>query len=1366
MTSDKSRPSPILLANTWSRILYSWISELHDTSHRQKTLHLADLYDLLPEYESIKLTEKLENNWFDEIKRNPDKPNLFYATMRTIRWKPFLLGFLLIPYRIGILTQPLLIVSLMRFFEPCSTMSIQYACFLAILSILAALCSSFFYHRFFFSIYACAMQTRVAYHGLIYHKILRLSSRSLTAMSSGEIVNIFSNDACQIEMIIHSINFLWLTIVDIIVMTAFFWYFVNYIAFIAIGYTLLLVLLVVLMSHLLVHFRLKILKVTDERINTMSEIIKSMRIVKMYCWESAFVRKISDIRRREIIRCALRFIPETVELFFSQTYSCITFFITYAAMWSLNIPFDTRFFAVAACILSYLGFVILSFGNGIRYFGNYLTAVKRLQKFLLLDESERDRRLFYELDESIDKTNIDEQHAIQIPMKKMIKVECNLKRAGWEKNELFALENIVFTAYTGDLICIIGSVGSGKSSLLQTLTGEIPFFDGQVRLQGSFCYVPQEPCNLIMILIDRFISLFFILIGIFSSTIKRNILFGKDYDPGLFRRVINATALDTDLAHLPHGVNTLVGDQGVMLSGGQKARVNMARALYRDSDIYLLDDPLSAVDAKVSKHLFDKSIKGYLCDKICILITHQIQFLRGATKIIVLENGKMVQTGAFDELIESSSLFCHLLENIHQQEKEQSESPTNFQRRHSIRHLTVIESEKEDGFALDSGSFETQEKGSVKWNVYATYLQEGVGTFLGIFILILMFGFREVTSIVYSWWLAKWSDDEGYRHRHQINCTETINENVNIIRSMDNTEWNEYRNDRFYFYCGIGLVLLILSFLRIITLKTICLNSGRKLHNKMFQRLIRCPISFFDLNPIGRILNRFTKDISIVDEYLPWTFFDFLERLFQVLGVVALVSWLNPWSFIPAIMATIGMLFIRHRFARCSRDLKRLESTARSPIYSYLTSTILGLKVIRSYHAEKTCLSEFFSLLDDNSRANYLFLITNRWAAIRFDWITISFIAFVTAMAVIVRTTGRLFSSADIALTLSFSLNLMGLLQWAIRQSVQLETQMTSIERILDYCALEQEPPAQVSPNDQPPTSWPSHGEIIFNDVSMSHSNLPDAPLALRNISLIIRPGEKIGIVGRTGAGKSSFIQTIFRMGKLVNGQIIIDNIDISTVGLDDIRRRISIIPQDPVLFTGTIKSNLDQFGDYSDVEIWHALEQVQLKKLVNDIMPHGLHSHVYEGGSNLSVGQKQLVCLARAILKKSKILVIDEATANVDNATDALIQKAIREQFQNCTVLTIAHRLRTVIDSDRIMVLGDGRILEFDTPRGLLSNINSQFSSFVKQTGPAEAEHLRTLATNIKFNTENNQEIFSNNETSLGHDHETVPLISSLISI
>ncbi|CAF1632625.1 unnamed protein product [Rotaria magnacalcarata] len=1199
MKSYPSNPSPFLYANKWSQLFHNWISVLINLSHKQGTVYLNDLYDILPEYESKQLTDILQNNWFDELKRSPENPSLLLATIRTVGWKPMMIGLLLVPN-----STPL----------------------------------------------------------------------------------------------------------DIIAMIFLFWHFMNYISLIAIGYTVLIALIATLIGHIAVYYRTKILQVTDKRVKLMAEIIKSMRIVKMYCWESAINRKVRSVRKHEIIRYAIRSIFDSIQTIFTQTYITVTFLIIFGTMWLLNMHFDMRLFTVAACMLCYLEISLMEFGIGMHDLVHYAAAEKRIQKFLLLDEFEKDRSLKSVVCKTAD-YNLDN------PMISPSKVECYISQASWEMNGLFSLKNVIFNAYPGDLICVIGPVGSGKSSLLQTLTNEITFLNGSIQLQDSFCYVPQEP-------------------WIFSSTVKENIIFGEEYNSKKFQRVIQAVALDTDFIQLPNGANTLVGDQGVMLSGGQKARVNMARALYRNTDIYLLDDPLSAVDVQVSKHLFERCIKDYLHEKICILVTHQIQFLKDATKIIVLNNGEMVHRGTYSELLESSSSFSNLLSKINQQEHKEHSKDTRIQS--VTRYVSFSESISEEKQFLLSDDLEIKAKGSVKWHVYVEYLRAAAGLILGLILLISVFSMREAIFFFCNWWLAEWSEDNYYRRDQVRNCTEDSNKKMNEIRSMNSQEWAHHQRWRFYFYCGIAFILVILTLLRTITLKVVCLNASRVLHNKMFQRIIHCPISFFDLNPIGRILNRFTKDMAIVDEELPTTIFDFLPCFFQVIGIMVLVSWLNPWAFIPSGIATMCMLYIRYRFAHCSRDLKRLEGITRSPFYSYLTSTIHGLKVIRSCHAENICASEFFSHVDTNTRVEYLFLTTTRWAVIRFDWVTVFFVAIVTLLSIGLRVFGRQFSSADIALTLSYSLSLMGLLQWTIRQSVEIETKMTSVERILEYCSLGQETSVQRLPKYEPSINWPSHGRIVFDNVSISY--FQDSPLVLRGISLNIEPGEKIGIIGRTGAGKSSFIQALFQMAILVDGHIQIDNVDIATVELYDVRKRISIIPQDPVLFHGTMRSNLDQFGHYSDAEIWNALEQVQLKSLVRNSMPNGLLSSVNESGSNLSVGQKQLVCLARAILKKSKILVIDEATANVDNATDELIQRAICDQFKACTVLTIAHRLRTVINSDRIMVLSNGELVEFDTPETLLSDVQSHFAILVEQTGTNEAEYLRTIA-NFKLSMNKSKE-------------------------
>ncbi|CAF4026024.1 unnamed protein product [Adineta steineri] len=1303
MSSSSYDSNPFLRANIFSRFFHSWVTPLLKKSHKNGVLHLNDLYDLPAHLQSTELTDKLERNWFDEVKRYPNNPSLIRVTLRTVGWKPFAYGILAFLNGLLQIIQPLIVTVLMSFFEPCSSMPSWQAWLLALATIVAALSSSLINNEYIYKIDIYAMQIFIAYTGLICRKVLRLSLYSMNSITSGEITNLLVNDANQIQRVAIFFNDMLFAPIQVILVIFVFWYFVKYIAFIAIGYTVFLLLIQPLYSRMFVSIRTKILQITDERLKIMSEIIKSMRIVKMYCWERAFIQKICLIRKREIIQYTYYAICKCIQDIFTNNYTTLIFLMMYGTMWSLDIILDTRFFAISSCLLGFMRIYCINyFSYAIRDISNYLVARKRIEAFLLLDECERDIRLLSSSNEIEIINNVTTQE---------VQVICDLKEAQWEKNGVFKLQNIVFDAHPGDLICIIGAVGSGKSSLLQTLTGEIGFFEGKVRLHGSFCYVPQEA-------------------WIFSSTIKNNILFGKEYNHKLFQRVIEATALDIDLDQLSQGVNTLVGDQGVMLSGGQKAQVNMTRALYRNADIYLLDDPLSAVDVKVSKHLFYRSIKDYLCDKICILVTHQIQFLQDATKIIVLDQGKMIQMGTYNELISSSSSFAHLLEDINQQEQQQNAA--NIQQQQSIISSTYSEKEDKDEVM---NNIDTKQQGAIKWTVYTSYIKAGLGCIFGSFFILLLLTAYQATFMYSSWWIATWSDDESHRYRNFNQCISTTIENRSHLYSMSNNEWNIYRNQKFYSYCGIVILLLILTFLRTFALELMCLNAGRVLHNKMFRRVIRCPIAFFDTNPIGRILNHFTRDILIMDTDIVLDVPDFLNSLSSVLGTVILIGLLNPWAFIPAFIGIIGMLIVRYRFARCFRDLRRITETTRSPLYSYLSSTIHGLKVIRSYHAEQMCSQQFLSYLDQNIRAYYLTSVVERWSAIRFDWISFIFLGLVTLCSMLVRIYKQELSTADIALTLSYSLNLMGLFQWTISQSVRVETHMTAVERILEYCSLEQEPTVQLSLNNQLSNNWPSHGQIVFRNVSMSYSNDDKTSLVLHNITLTIQSEEKIGIVGRTGAGKSSLIQVLFRMGILVNGQIEIDNIDISTIPLDDLRSRISIIPQDPVLFTGTIRNNLDQFNNYTDQQIWNALDQVQLKTLVNDTMSNGLDSLVSENGCNLSVGQKQLICLARAILKQTKILVIDEATANVDDATDELIQQAIRDKFKECTVLTIAHRLRTVIDSDRILVLSNGEVVEFDTPSSLLANSNSYFTSLVQQTGSNEAEYLRTLAnqTNTK---------------------------------
>jgi ATP-binding cassette subfamily C (CFTR/MRP) protein 4 len=465
-------------------------------------------------------------------------------------------------------------------------------------------------------------------------------------------------------------------------------------------------------------------------------------------------------------------------------------------------------------------------------------------------------------------------------------------------------------------------------------------------------------------------------------------------------------------------------------------------------------------------------------------------------------------------------------------------------------------------------------------------------------------------------------------------------------------------------------------------------------------------------------LNRFSKDLGQIEEALPLFMYDFLQSTIFVVGVVLLVVVINPWVFIPTVPCLIFFLLLRHYYLRTARCLKRLEATAKSPVFSHVSSTMLGLQTIRAYRTEQTFTQEFDGHQDMHTAAAYLFSVTSRWFAVRLEWLCALFITAVALCSVFAASS---LDAGLVGLSLTYALTLMALFQWTVRQSTEIESFMTSVERIVEYSELPPEAALESSESNKPPDDWPKSGRIVAEDICLQYGR--NTPVVLSHLNFSIHDQEKVGIVGRTGAGKSSLITALFRLTE-PTGKLLIDDIDVLAIGLHNVRKKLSIIPQDPVLLNGTLRKNLDPLNQCSDLQIWHALDQAQLKYVFEEL-PGGLEAEIHEGGANISMGQRQLVCLARAILKRNRILIIDEATANVDPRTDALIQKTIREQFAHCTVLTIAHRLNTIIDSDRVMVLNEGRIVEFDTPSALLQNPNSLFHKMAQQTGTKEFDRL-----------------------------------------
>nr|XP_011732134.1 multidrug resistance-associated protein 4 isoform X5 [Macaca nemestrina] len=780
---------------------------------------------------------------------------------------------------------------------------------------------------------------------------------------------------------------------------------------------------------------------------------------------------------------------------------------------------------------------------------------------------------------------------------------------------------------------------------------------------------------------------------------------------------------DKDLQLLEDGDLTVIGDRGTTLSGGQKARVNLARAVYQDADIYLLDDPLSAVDAEVSRHLFELCICQTLHEKITILVTHQLQYLKAASQILILKDGKMVQKGTYTEFLKSGIDFGSLLKKDNE-ESEQLPVPGTPTLRNRTFSESSVWSQQSSRPSLKDGAVETQDtenvtvtlsdenrsEGKVGFQAYKNYFRAGAHWIVIIF-LILLNTAAQVAYVLQDWWLSYWANQ-------QSTLNVTVNGGGNVTKKLD---LNWYLG----IYSGLTAATVLFGIARSLLVFYVLVNSSQTLHNKMFESILKAPVLFFDRNPIGRILNRFSKDIGHLDDLLPLTVLDFIQTLLQVVGVVSVAVAVIPWIAIPLVPLGIVFIFLRRYFLETSRDVKRLESTTRSPVFSHLSSSLQGLWTIRAYKAEERCQELFDAHQDLHSEAWFLFLTTSRWFAVRLDAICAMFVIVVAFGSLILAKT---LDAGQVGLALSYALTLMGMFQWCVRQSAEVENMMISVERVIEYTDLEKEAPWECQ--KRPPPTWPHEGVIIFDNVNFMYSL--DGPLVLKHLTVLIKSREKVGIVGRTGAGKSSLISALFRLSE-PEGKIWIDKILTTEIGLHDLRKKMSIIPQEPVLFTGTMRKNLDPFNEHTDEELWNALQEVQLKETIEDL-PGKMDTELAESGSNFSVGQRQLVCLARAILRKNQILIIDEATANVDPRTDELIQKKIREKFAHCTVLTIAHRLNTIIDSDRIMVLDSGRLKEYDEPYVLLQNKESLFYKMVQQLGKAEAAALTETAKQVYF--------------------------------
>ncbi|XP_063348284.1 ATP-binding cassette sub-family C member 2-like [Pelmatolapia mariae] len=1166
----------------------------------------------------------------------------------------------------------------------------------AVLLMVVALLQSLTLQQYFQRCHVLGMKVRTALMAAVYKKALVVSNDTRKESTVGETLNLMSADAQRFNDVTTSIHLLWSCPLQIIISIVFLWLELGPSVLAGLGVMVLIIPTNALLATKARKLQIENMKFKDKRMKIMNEILNGIKILKLYAWEPSFQKQVEDIRGEELkVMKRFTYLQSISILIFhcSPALVSLATFAVFVSVSNDNVLTAERAFTsislfnILRAPLAMLPMLIASIVQ---------TAVSktRLEKFLAGED-------------------IDSDIVCQDPSFNTAVSVCDGSFA-WEKDAKPLLKNVNLDIEPGRLVAVVGAVGSGKSSLMSALLGEMHSTKGFINIRGSLAFVPQQA-------------------WIQNATLRDNILFGSPHEEENFKKVIQACALARDLELLPGGDLTEIGEKGINLSGGQKQRVSLARAVYSQADIYLLDDPLSAVDSHVGKHLFENVIgpNGILKNKTRILVTHGISFLPYVDEIVVLENGVISEVGSYENLRASGGAFSKFLDTYAKEQSNQRNSETGegqdaedielfpggdnaqsdgasedivsltLERENSIRHsqrngsvrlrrntsvkTSANADEPQKGQKLIEK--ETMETGQVKLAVFLQYLRAmGWGYSAMVF---LIYFTQTAAFIGQNLWLSDWTGDS----------VEYYN--------MTYPSWK--RDTRVGVFGALGVAQGLFVFLGTLLLTNASVDASRILHSQLLNNILRVPMVFFDTTPTGRVINRFAKDIFTIDEAIPVSLRTCLLYLLGVLGTIFVICLATPFFAIVIIPLALIYFFVQHFYIATSRQLRQLDSVSRSPIYSHFGETVSGLSVIRAYKHQERFLKHNEVTIDENLKSIYLWIVSDRWLAIRLEFVGNLVVFFAALFAVISRDS---IDSNVVGLSVSYALNVTQILNWLVRMTSELETNIVAVERVNEYTQLKNE--ADWVADTRPPQMWPEAGRVQFENYKVRYR--PELDLVLHGITCDIDSTEKIGIVGRTGAGKSSLTNCLFRIIEAAEGCILIDDVDIATIGLHDLRNRLTIIPQDPVLFSGSLRMNLDPFDKFSDEEIWRVLELSHLKSYVSGLQ-EGLQHKVAEGGENLSVGQRQLLCLARALLRKSRILILDEATAAVDLETDNLIQNTIRKEFSDCTVLTIAHRLHSIMDSSRVMVLDAGKIVEFDSPSNLLEK-EGHFYAMAKDAG------------------------------------------------
>ncbi|KAL7515417.1 hypothetical protein ACHAXN_013106 [Cyclotella atomus] len=1338
----------------WMQPLFSRASFLRKKDKWLEMIDLAPLAGIDRTEEVEKLFEKAYNEYVPKKKKGQttsetesDTPEqlearLTHALLATCKARLLIAGVARFLNTVLQFTFPILLNLILTYFQDVQSGIITRedppivyykGYWLSALLMMFVGCKAVTESAYFHLVNRCTWRVKTAVSSSIYRKSLRLASSEQQKTTLGEIVNLMQVDASKIEAFVLQIHVMWDGLFQIS----------GYMVILGtlLGWTCLVGLLIIVfaipimgkITGKMYGLNRSMVKYTDDRVKTVNEGLQGMLCLKMYTWEESFAEQVEEYRKGELaslrkvanLRAFLRAYMSSLP----QIAAAATF-LTYVYAYEGTISAAILFSSIVAFDL--IRMPLMFYPMALAQYVQCKVSLKRVGAFLGYGEvsskgytrnPDKDGEIiienatFYWMDPNtpVPRSALKQESSLdgssrsagssvkkQRSLKRLISSRSTSKSSDKESTEhpedelvypSAIMTDVNIKVQHGKLCAVVGPVGSGKSTLCSSILNEAVLGEGSnVVLNGNVAYVAQTA-------------------WILNKTVRDNILFGLPYDEERYNRVIDACSLRHDLKILEDGDMTEIGERGINLSGGQKQRIAVARAAYSDADVFIFDDPLSALDPEVAERVFDECIMDMLGSKTRLLVTNQLQCLSKCDTIIALsKHGKVLEQGSYEELIgDKRGEVTRLLAGISQSRrsvkavvsdnKEKSSSKNEASTSNKDAKKLVTQEERMTGSVELKVSIL-----SLTWNVYLKYIKAGGGYFLFGIVIILYLASAGV-NLMSSLWLSAWTTDSSY-----------------------------LRNSETFYISGYALTALLMgfvTFIRTYGVTRFSIRSARRMHSDVLRSILRAPISFFDVTPTGRILSRFSKDIFTVDQELADIVDIFIYIVIQLCVVLITIIFVTPFFAIALPFLMILYFWAMNYYRQVARELKRLDSVSRSPVFAQFSETLGGLSTIRAFGRSNDFRQQFESILDANTQTVYANKVAERWLACRLEGVASLVVGFsaIFATHVVVSNGASIGDSNNFAslagISLSYAVTATGMMQFVVRAFASVEAAMNSVERIAYYT--EEIPHEAAHTSDE--LEWPQKGAITLTNLKMRYR--PETPLVLKGVDVKIGAGERIGIVGRTGSGKSSMLLILMRLVEPYlseedmenyHAPVVIDELDCMRMGLFDLRSKIGIIPQSPVLFSGTIRSNMDPFNNYTDEEIWEALGKCTMKDAV-EAMTDGLQSKVAEYGENLSQGQRQLLCLGRALLKHCHILLLDEATSSVDYETDKAIQTTIREAFKGCTVLTIAHRVNTIMDSDKILVMDNGHVAEFDSPEELLKDETSMFSDIVSHSNGDEIE-------------------------------------------